>query len=261
MTSTAIVDSGPLITAANRSDPAHLASLAALETPGLYLVIPILCVAEVVYFLSRYRLESRFLRGLEAFDVQSPAPQEWSRIADLVDPTGAGFGRFRGAPKDGRGTKNLSRGLAESRRSGRREVLVERGACREPCGALQGLPQPAAGPRSARGGAPKKRGRVAPNRGRLALFGGEVALFGGGVALFGGEVAPFGGGVALFRGSLPQFGGGPVPLGGSPAPLGRQVGISRFGTGGSPPGRSQPRGRTPSRDILPPDGRPPVRGC
>lgn len=85
MTSIAIVDSGPLIAAANRSDPAHRASLSALETPGLHLVIPILCVAEVAYFLSRYRLESRFLRDLESFDVQSPAPQDWSRIADLVD--------------------------------------------------------------------------------------------------------------------------------------------------------------------------------
>jgi len=85
MISTAIVDSGPLIAAANRSDPAHQASLAALEASGIRLVIPVLCVAEVVYFLARYHLESRFLRALEGFDVQGPAPEDWSRIADLVD--------------------------------------------------------------------------------------------------------------------------------------------------------------------------------
>lgn len=73
MTSTAIEDSDPPHRGHQpRSDPAHPASLAALETPGLHLVIPILCVVEVVYFLSRYRLESRFLRGLEGFDVQAP---------------------------------------------------------------------------------------------------------------------------------------------------------------------------------------------
>jgi len=85
MISTAIVDSGPLIAAANRSDPAHRASLAALEAPGVHLVIPALCVAEVVYFLAPYGLEARFLRGLEGFDVQAPGSGEWSRIGDLVE--------------------------------------------------------------------------------------------------------------------------------------------------------------------------------
>ena len=40
MRSVAIVDSGPLLAAAMRSDPAHDASVAALQTPGLRLVIP-----------------------------------------------------------------------------------------------------------------------------------------------------------------------------------------------------------------------------
>jgi uncharacterized protein len=88
MTSVAIVDSGPLIASAFRSDPDHAASLAALRTPGLRLVIPALCVAEVSYFLERRGgpdYAARFARGLRDFDVRQPAPEEWDRIAELVE--------------------------------------------------------------------------------------------------------------------------------------------------------------------------------
>jgi hypothetical protein len=88
MTSTAIVDSGPLIASAIRSDPDHLAALDALRTPGLRLVIPALCVAEVGYFLERRghaAAAAAFIRGLSGFDVRQPAPDEWERIAELVE--------------------------------------------------------------------------------------------------------------------------------------------------------------------------------
>lgn len=88
MTSLAIVDSGPLVAAANRADPAHRASLEALRRSDLRLVIPALCVAEAAYLLSRdagTTVEARFLRALESFDVRAPLPQEWLRMAELVE--------------------------------------------------------------------------------------------------------------------------------------------------------------------------------
>jgi len=86
--SLAVVDSGPLIAAANLSDPDHARCVSVLEQPTLRLVIPALCVAEVSYLLGREqgpRVEARFLRGLSDFDVRAPAAEEWKRIAELVE--------------------------------------------------------------------------------------------------------------------------------------------------------------------------------
>lgn len=88
MISIAIVDSGPLVAAANTADPAHQACLEALRRPGLHLVIPALCVAEAAYLIQQRRgpsTEARFLKGLEGFDVQAPAAQDWRRIGELVE--------------------------------------------------------------------------------------------------------------------------------------------------------------------------------
>lgn len=88
MPSTAIVDSGPLIASAIRSDPDHRASLDVLRTPGLRLILPALCVAEVGYFLEHRAgtaAAAAFVRGLAGFDVRQPAPDEWERIAQLVE--------------------------------------------------------------------------------------------------------------------------------------------------------------------------------
>lgn len=88
MISIAIVDSGPLVAVANSADPAHRACLSVLQTSSFYLVIPALCVAEAAYLIHSRRgswTEARFLRGLEEFDVQAPLPQDWPRIADLVE--------------------------------------------------------------------------------------------------------------------------------------------------------------------------------
>jgi predicted nucleic acid-binding protein len=88
MISIAIVDSGPLVAVANTADPAHRACLESLRRPGLRLVIPALCVAEAAYLIQSRRgsaTEARFLRGLEGFDVQAPAAQDWPRIGELVE--------------------------------------------------------------------------------------------------------------------------------------------------------------------------------
>jgi predicted nucleic acid-binding protein len=87
MLSIVVVDSGPLVAAANRADPDHQACLEILRDPGYRLVIPALCVAEVSYFLGSRQgpeFEARFLRGLEQFDVRAPEAAEWPRIAELV---------------------------------------------------------------------------------------------------------------------------------------------------------------------------------
>lgn len=83
----AVVDTGPLYAIADRSDADHDRSLAVLQRRDLQLVIPALAVAEVCYLLGE-RLgaaaEAAFLRGLADFDVQAPRPDDWERIAELV---------------------------------------------------------------------------------------------------------------------------------------------------------------------------------
>jgi uncharacterized protein len=88
MSSIAVVDSGPLLAAANRADPDHARCVAVLERSDLRLVIPALCVAEVTYVLGRRlgpKIEARFLRGLSRFDVRSPRGDEWEQVAALVE--------------------------------------------------------------------------------------------------------------------------------------------------------------------------------
>ena len=88
MISTVVVDSGPLLAAANRADPDHEACVSVLLDPRYRLVIPSMCIAEVSYLLGRRHsaaAEARFLRGLETFDVRAPQPEEWKRISALVE--------------------------------------------------------------------------------------------------------------------------------------------------------------------------------
>jgi len=88
MISIAIVDTGPLVAAANRADPDHEACLEALRSKDYALVLPALCIAEAAYLIGKEqgsRIESLFLRSLESFDVQAPIAADWQRIADLVE--------------------------------------------------------------------------------------------------------------------------------------------------------------------------------
>ena len=84
----AIVDSGPLYAALDDDDAQHGRCLDVLQRLDLQLVIPALVVAEVTYFVGR-RLgpstEAAFLSGLREFDVEAPLPEDWIRIADLVE--------------------------------------------------------------------------------------------------------------------------------------------------------------------------------
>ncbi len=84
----AVVDAGPLYAAADADDDDHEASVAALARGDLRLVIPALVIAEAAYFVGR-RLgapaEAAFLRGFTSVDVEAPAPEDFDRIAQLVE--------------------------------------------------------------------------------------------------------------------------------------------------------------------------------
>jgi uncharacterized protein len=87
MTTLAVVDAGPLYAAADTDDRDHLACCEALSREDLRLVVPALVVAEATYFVGR-RLgadaESRFLGGIGELDVEGPASEDFSRMAELV---------------------------------------------------------------------------------------------------------------------------------------------------------------------------------
>ena len=82
-----IVDSGPLLASANRSDPDHTACVDFLTRSDVEMVIPALCIAEVCYFLGQRHgadVEARFASGLANFRVQAPEPEDWPEIASLM---------------------------------------------------------------------------------------------------------------------------------------------------------------------------------
>lgn len=84
----AVVDTGPLYAAVDADDADHEASIAALSDRRYRLVVPALVIGEATYLVgSRLgpEIESRFLRGLRELDVEAPTPEDWSRIADLVE--------------------------------------------------------------------------------------------------------------------------------------------------------------------------------
>lgn len=84
----AVADAGPLYAAANSADPDHARSLAVLQRTNLQLVIPALVVTEVIQLLGRRNgphAEARFLCGLAGFAVEAPAPEDFPRIAELIE--------------------------------------------------------------------------------------------------------------------------------------------------------------------------------
>jgi predicted nucleic acid-binding protein len=88
MPSVAVVDAGPLVAAADEDEPRHARCLAVLSRPDLRLVIPTMVVTETTYFIERRlgpRAEATFLRGLARLDVEAPLPEDWERIAQLVE--------------------------------------------------------------------------------------------------------------------------------------------------------------------------------
>jgi len=87
----AVVDTGPLYAAVDQDDADHDRCRAALEDAGYRLVIPVLIVAEATYLVGTRlgaKVEAQFLKSMGTMDVEGPAPEDWSRIADLVEQYG-----------------------------------------------------------------------------------------------------------------------------------------------------------------------------
>jgi len=84
----AVVDTGPLYAAADLDDADHAISVETLSRGDLELVIPALVIAEASYLVGS-RLgpaaEASFLRGIGQIEVEPPAPDDWDRIAELVE--------------------------------------------------------------------------------------------------------------------------------------------------------------------------------
>src|SRR5207237_2415640 len=82
-----VVDAGPLVAAVNDSERNHLACAAVLRRRDIDMVIPALVLAEACYLIEQRLgplVEATFLRNLGAFDIEAPAPDDWSRMAALV---------------------------------------------------------------------------------------------------------------------------------------------------------------------------------
>jgi predicted nucleic acid-binding protein len=59
-----------------------------LGRSDLQFVVPALVVTEASYLVGRRlgaEVEARFLRGLCEIDVEAPEPEDWARIAELVE--------------------------------------------------------------------------------------------------------------------------------------------------------------------------------
>lgn len=85
-----IIDTGPIVAAANQKDPDHDACRDLLAQMTGTLTVPALVVAEATFLIERSggpAAEARFLRSLSSrrYRVEPPTEQDLARCADLVD--------------------------------------------------------------------------------------------------------------------------------------------------------------------------------
>jgi predicted nucleic acid-binding protein len=85
--SIAIVDTGPLVAAADSDESPHAACLAVLERGDLIPVIPSLVIAEAGYLIGQ-RLgasgESKFLHEISTWEIEPLTPADLRRSAELI---------------------------------------------------------------------------------------------------------------------------------------------------------------------------------
>lgn len=87
----AVVDTGPLYAAVDADDADHARCRAVLEDGRYRVIIPTLIVAEATYLIGTRlgpAVEARFLKSLSVMDVEAPIPDDWIRIAELVEHYG-----------------------------------------------------------------------------------------------------------------------------------------------------------------------------
>jgi predicted nucleic acid-binding protein len=85
-----LIDTGPLVAAANRNDTHHQASTGVLAAARQPRLVPGMVIAEVGYLLARdadSSVESRFLRSFKTgfLDIVSPTADDLVRAAELVE--------------------------------------------------------------------------------------------------------------------------------------------------------------------------------
>lgn len=93
----AVVDTGPLYAVADADDEDHDRCRDALASPEYRLIVPALVVAEATYLIGTRlgaRAEAAFLRSIGRLDIEPPAIDDWSRMAELVE-------RYRNLPLGG----------------------------------------------------------------------------------------------------------------------------------------------------------------
>lgn len=86
--SVAVVDTAPLVAAAVSDEPLHDQCVDVLSRGDLHFVIPAMVVAEATFMIAAQlgpAGEAEFLRALDDWEVEAPRPEDWSRIAGLVE--------------------------------------------------------------------------------------------------------------------------------------------------------------------------------
>ena len=87
----AVVDTGPLYAVVDEDDADHARCRAVLEAAEHRLIIPTLVIAEATYLIGTRLgpdVEARFLKSLTRMHVEAPTPDDWPRIANLVEQYG-----------------------------------------------------------------------------------------------------------------------------------------------------------------------------
>jgi predicted nucleic acid-binding protein len=84
----AVVDANVLYAATDQRDIDYERARRVLRMRDVRLVVPMLVLADVFHLMGRRLgpdVESRFVAGLGKIAVEPPLPNEWPRIAELVD--------------------------------------------------------------------------------------------------------------------------------------------------------------------------------
>jgi predicted nucleic acid-binding protein len=87
----AVVDTGPLYAVVDEDDADHARCRAVLAEAGHRLIVPTMVIAEATYLVGTRLgpdVEAQFLRSLASLHVEAPMPDDWPRIADLVEQYG-----------------------------------------------------------------------------------------------------------------------------------------------------------------------------
>jgi predicted nucleic acid-binding protein len=83
-----VADTGPLFAAADQDDPDHVASVAQLARGDLRFVIPAPVATETAQMIAGRlgpAVEAKFHRALATQEVEPLAPEDFTRIAELID--------------------------------------------------------------------------------------------------------------------------------------------------------------------------------